>query len=71
MEARNGQPGKKRELRTFSEITDAFVEHYVQTCKDAWQLAKARKISGDETLWNTLGAQAMSQACQSLECVGC
>ena len=58
MEARNGQPGKKRTLMTFSEITDAFVEHSVQTCKDAWQLAKARKISGDETLWNTLGAQA-------------
>ena len=25
---------------------------------DSSQLDKARKISGDETLWNTLGAQA-------------
>ena len=43
---------------TFSEITDAFVEGAVKTEKDAWTLAKSRKLAGDETLWNSLGAAA-------------
>ena len=56
-DARNGfSTGRKRKLLTFSEITDAFVEGKVRTEKDAWQLAKNRKVSGDETLWNSLGA---------------
>ena len=57
-DARNGfSTGRKRKLLTFSEITDAFVEGKVRTEKDAWQLAKNRKVSGDETLWNSLGAR--------------
>ena len=57
MEARNGGArGRKRKLLTFSEISDAFVEGSVKTEKDAWMLAKSRKLAGDDTLWNTLGA---------------
>ena len=57
MDARNNVPGRKRRLMTFSEVTDAFVEGAVRSPRDAWTLAKSRKISGDDTLWNTLGAQ--------------
>ena len=57
MEARNGNPGRKRSLMTFSEMTDAFVENSVRTSKEAWQLAKSRKVAGDDTLFNTLGSQ--------------
>jgi hypothetical protein len=59
MDARNGKPavrGAKRKLMTFSEVADAFVEHGVKTEKDAWVLAKSRKVIGDDTLFNTLGA---------------
>ena len=59
MEARNGLPegrGRKRKLLTFSELSDAFVESSVKTEQDAWILAKSRKLAGDDTLWNTLGA---------------
>ena len=58
MEARNGAVGargRKRKLMTFSEVTDAFVEGGVKTEKDAWVLAKGRKVAGDDTLYNTLG----------------
>ena len=47
--------GRKRKLLTFSEMTDAFIEGQVKTEKQAWQLAKARKVAGDDTLYNTLG----------------
>ena len=58
MDARNGQAGmrgRKRKLMTFSEVTDAFVEKQVKTEKQAWELAKSRKLAGDDTLYNTLG----------------
>ena len=48
--------GRKRKLMTFSEVTDAFVEANVQTDQDALVLAKSRKVTGDPTLFNTLGA---------------
>ena len=79
MDGRNGQAsgrGRKRTFMTFSEITDAFVEGAVRTEKDAWTLAKARKIAGDDTLFNTLGNWTVSKlvkkvtqawACQTLE----
>ena len=60
MAARNGQAagrGRKRRLLTFSEVTDAFVEAGVKTEKDALELAKKRKVAGDDTLFNTLGAE--------------
>ena len=41
---------------TFSEITDAFVDAGVRSEQEAWQLAKARKVDGDDTLYNILGA---------------
>ena len=47
--------GRKRKLLTFSELTDAFVEGRVRTERDAWLLAKDRKLAGDDTLFNTLG----------------
>ena len=47
--------GRKRKLITFSEITDAFVEADVKTEKDAWMVAKRRKIASDDALYNTLG----------------
>ena len=57
MAARNGQArGRKRTHMTFSELTDAFVEGKVQIEQEAWRLAKMRKVAGDDTLWNTLGA---------------
>lgn len=60
MEARNGAVGggrgRKRKLLTFSELTDAFVEGAVRNEREAWVLAKARKVGGDDTLYNTLGA---------------
>ena len=60
MDARNNDgaaaKGRKRKLMTFSEVTDAFVEAGVQTEQDAWILAKSRKVAGDDTLFNTLGA---------------
>lgn len=59
MDARNGLPGvrgAKRKLMTFSELADAFVERGVKTERDAWILAKSRKVIGDDTLFNTLGA---------------
>ena len=58
MDARNGQAGmrgRKRKLMTFSEVTDAFVEKHVKTEKEAWEMAKSRKLAGDDTLFNTLG----------------
>ena len=57
MNARNGGPCKerKRKLMTFSEVSDAFVEGGIKTEKEAWTLAKSRKLAGDDTLWNTLG----------------
>ena len=57
--ARRGEskPGRKRTFLTFSEITDAFVEGGVVTEKDAWTLAKQRKVDGDLTLYNTLGKE--------------
>ena len=57
MDARNGAPGgRKRKLMTFSEIADAFVEGNVRTEREAWILAKSRKVDGDDTLFNSLGA---------------
>lgn len=59
MDARNdvgNTRGRKRKLLTFSEITDAFVDGKVKCEQDAWRLAKARKVAGDDTLFNTLGA---------------
>ena len=57
MDARNdGAKVCKRKLMTFSEVSDAFVEASVQTEKEAWVLAKTRKVAGDDTLFNTLGA---------------
>ena len=44
------------QLMTFSEVTDAFVEGSVKMEKDAWALAKSRKVAGDDVLYNTLGA---------------
>ena len=75
MDARNGVPipgagrGRKRSLLTFSEITDSFVENNVKSAKEAWQLAKARKLAGDDTLFNTLHDKAgpsasCAQTCQ-------
>ena len=58
MDVRNGESGvrgRKRKLMTFSEVTDAFVEGLVKTEKQAWELAKSRKLAGDDTLYNTLG----------------
>ena len=59
MEGRRGagKPGRKRSFLTFSEITDAFVEANVVTERDAWVLAKQRKVDGDITLYNTLGKE--------------
>lgn len=54
----HAKSGRKRKLLTFSEVTDAFVEGSVKSEKDAWMLAKVRKMSGDDTLFNTLGATA-------------
>ena len=56
MASRNSQnkQGRKRSLLTFSQITDAFVENGVRSAKDAWALAKARKVTGDDCMWNTL-----------------
>lgn len=48
--------GPKRKFMTFSEMTDAFVEAGVRTGKDAWMLAKSRKVAGDDVLFNTLGS---------------
>ena len=57
MEGRNnGARGKKRSLLTFSELTDVFVKDGVKSEKDAWVLAKSRKVAGDDVLYNTLGA---------------
>ena len=59
IDARSGDTsgvGRKRKLMTFSEVTDAFVEANVQTEQDALVLAKSRKVAGDPTLFNTLGA---------------
>ena len=57
MDARSGSKGgRKRKFMTFSEITDAFVEGGVRSEKEAWMLAKARKVDGDDTLYNTMGA---------------
>ena len=42
---------------TFSEVTDAFVEGGVKSAGAAWNLAKQRKLAGDDTLYSTLGAQ--------------
>ena len=63
MDARKGtveekRRGRKRSLLTFSEITDAFVENSVKSGKAAWQLAKSRKLAGDDTLFNTLHEKA-------------
>ena len=56
--ARNGETrGRKRQLLTFSEITDAFVQNGVKHEKKAWQVAKQRKMEGDDTLYNTLGRE--------------
>jgi hypothetical protein len=52
--------GRKRSLLSFSEVTDAFVEGGVKCARDAWMLAKARKVAGDDTLFNTLGSQDVS-----------
>ena len=49
--------GKTRELMTFREITDAFVEGGVKSSGAAWSLAKQRKLVGHDTLYNTLGPQ--------------
>ncbi|CAE7436945.1 unnamed protein product, partial [Symbiodinium natans] len=60
MAARNeksSNKGRKRVLMTFSEVTDAFIEGHVKCASDAWRLAKSRKVAGDDTLYNTLGAQ--------------
>ena len=60
MAARNGapaRPGHKRSVLTFSEVTDAFVEGKVETERDAWRLAKSRKLDGDCLLWDTLGKE--------------
>ena len=65
MEARGGgggRGGRKRKLLTCSEITDAFVEGSVITEQDAWVLAKARKIAGDDTLFNTMGSATCVRA---------
>jgi hypothetical protein len=51
-----GGGGRKRKFMTFSEMTDAFVEGSVWTEKDAWVLGLTRKQAGDDTLFNTLGA---------------
>ena len=59
MPARGG--GRKRKLFTFSEVTDIFVEGQVRTERDAWMLAKTRKLAGDDTLFNTLGTTACVQ----------
>ena len=53
--ARNGK-GRKRKLLTFSEFTDILIEGNTRSEKDAWCLAKERKLAGDDTLWNTLGS---------------
>lgn len=58
MDARSGgsgRSGRKRKLLTFSEVTDAFVEARVRSEREAWVLAKSRKIAGDDALFNTLG----------------
>ena len=39
--------GRKRKLLTFSEITDVFVEGRIRTERDAWMLAKDRKVAVD------------------------
>ena len=49
--------GKKSELMTFFEVTDAFVEGGVKSAGAAWNLAMQRKLAGDGTLYSTLGAQ--------------
>ena len=75
MDARNGVPipgsgrGRRRSLLTFSEITDSFVENNVKSAKEAWQIAKTRKLAGDDTLFNTLHDKAgpsasCAQTCQ-------
>ena len=56
-EAVHGHRGRKRKMMTFSEVTDAFLEKHVQTEKDAWTLAKARKAGGDDAVFNTLGGE--------------
>ena len=48
---------KKRKRLTFSELTDAVVENEVRSEADFWRVAKGRKVSGDETLWESLGAE--------------
>ena len=65
MESRSGIAsgrGRKRKLLDFSEVTDAFVEGAVKTEKDAWVLAKTRKVAGDDTLYNTLGSASCVRA---------
>ena len=50
-----GKGGRKRKLMTFSELTDVVVEDKIRTEQQWWALAKQRKCSGDDILWNTLG----------------
>ena len=48
---------KKRKSLTFSELTDVVVENGIFSVEDLWQVAKARKMSGDDSLWNRMGEE--------------
>ena len=48
---------KKRKRLTFSELTDVVVENLIRSETDFWRVAKERKVSGDEILWESLGAE--------------
>ena len=45
----------KRKGLTFSELTDIVVAAKIYTVEELWQEAKARKVAGDDLLWNRCG----------------
>eukprot|EP00435_Cladocopium_sp_Y103_P021440 s3000_g5.t1 len=45
----------KRKSMTFAELTDIVVSRNIQTQDDLWKEAKARKMDGDDSLWNRCG----------------
>ena len=52
---------KKRKSLSFSELTDIVVENKLFSVGELWQEAKARKLKGDDSLWETCGAQRSLQ----------
>ena len=73
------QSAPQMEARNEAQVDDIFRNYgcfcrtFCANLRRRLATCKARKISGDETLWNTLGALANVAGldCQSFECVEC